>query len=239
MPRIQAPRPPGSTAAAALWKAELRKPWLERQYFHIRAVALRLSRRPGHLETDEEEAYRILLHLMASYDRGEFADDELVVLVEEAPHIVPSKGRLAQEYGSAIPLLIWRDAVLMTRPAVERFLRRCGLHGAPRLLTEWGFGDEPEGAAQPEPASTAAALKAAPDSRIHQAITAAHDAADATGEKPPNVNEVIEPVQALLRSVGYEATGRKIRELAGNREHARRRWKPGTTRAAQKRKAPH
>jgi hypothetical protein len=156
-------------AAVALWEAELRKPWPERQYFHIAAVTLRLSRKPGRLETDEEEAHRILLHLIASSDRGEFGDDELVVLVDEAPHIVPAKARLAQEYGSAIPLLIWCDAVLLARPAVERFLRGCGLAGAPRLLAEWGFGGESEGADKPEPApagvSDAIITPASPDKR--------------------------------------------------------------------------
>jgi hypothetical protein len=130
---------PDSIEGAVVWDAELRKPWRERQYFPLGVIALRLSRKAGRLETDEDEAYRIVVHLKGYCDRDEFGDDEVVVLVNEAPHIVPAKDRLAQEFGSAIPLLIWRDAVLLTRSAVERFLRRCGLAGAPRLLAEWGF----------------------------------------------------------------------------------------------------
>ena len=75
----------------------------------------------------------------------------------------------------------------------------------------------------------------APDREIHQAIAETYDHADAIGEKPPNVNEVIKPVQARL-STRYHASGRRIRELAGDPRYDRRRWTPGMTRSSKKRK---
>ena len=78
--------------------------------------------------------------------------------------------------------------------------------------------------------------KQAPDPQIHQEITAVYDQAEADGEKPPNVNQVIKPVQARLLSTRHLASGRKIRELAGDQKHAARRWKPGDTRKSKKHK---
>ena len=57
---------------------------------------------------------------------------------------------------------------------------------------------------EPEP------LKPAPSTVIDQAITAAYDAAKAAQQKPPNVNEIIKPVQETLRSRGYSASGQQI-----------------------------
>lgn len=77
--------------------------------------------------------------------------------------------------------------------------------------------------------------KPAGDRKIHKAITAAYDTAEGAGKKPPNVNEIIKPVQARLRAAGYDASGRHIRELAGDHQHDNRRRKPGTTMASTKR----
>jgi hypothetical protein len=136
-----------------------------------------------------------------------------------------------------IPLLIWRESVVLRRPAVRRYLDGCGLPGAPSVLAEWGFGGGSEGAAKPEPAPAAgdAAIERVPKNKIHQAITAAYDAAATAGEKPPNVNEIVGPVQVQLRATGYEASGRQIRELAGADQHKSRRRKTGKTVASEKR----
>jgi hypothetical protein len=82
-----------------------------------------------------------------------------------------------------------------------------------------------------------APMRPAPSVQIHQAITEVYDQAEAAGEKPPNVNEVIKPVQEKLHSAGYHASGRQIRKLADNGEHALRRWGPGVTRSSKKRAA--
>jgi hypothetical protein len=96
-------------------------------------------------------------------------------------------------------------------------------------MAEEGDDRATRGAAKPEPAP-----KPARESKIHLAITAAYDAAAAAGDKPPNVNEIIGPVQAQLRAAGYEASGRQIRELAGADQHRKRRRKIGKTVASEK-----
>jgi hypothetical protein len=77
-------------------------------------------------------------------------------------------------------------------------------------------------------------LRPAPDTKIHKAISAAYDRAEATHAKPPNLRQIIPSVQARLRKDGYEASGRQIQELARESQHAARRRKRGVTVASEK-----
>jgi hypothetical protein len=81
-------------------------------------------------------------------------------------------------------------------------------------------------------------LRPAPDSMIHKAISEVYDEAEKCALKPPNVKEIVAPVQTMLLDKGYEASGRHIQELAEHRMHKSRRRKPGTTVASEKRR-PH
>jgi hypothetical protein len=81
-------------------------------------------------------------------------------------------------------------------------------------------------------ADSAAALRVAlvrpaTDSRIDQAITDIYDEAKKAGTKPPNLNEVVKLVQATLKKAGRQASGTKIKKLAGAEKHAERRVPSG------------
>jgi hypothetical protein len=78
-------------------------------------------------------------------------------------------------------------------------------------------------------------LRPAPDPIIHQTISEAYNIAEKSGLKPPNVKEIAIPVQKMLRDKGYQASGRRIQELAQNGMHNGRRRKPGATMASEKR----
>jgi hypothetical protein len=77
--------------------------------------------------------------------------------------------------------------------------------------------------------------RSASDSMIHKIISASYDEAEKQGLKPPNVKEIVAPVQTMLRDKGYQASGRRIQELAQNGMHNGRRRKPGATVASEKR----
>ena len=81
-------------------------------------------------------------------------------------------------------------------------------------------------------------LKAAPDPEIHKAITAAYDTAEAKSEKPPNLREIIKPVQVILCGQDYTASGRQIQKLAETSQYQSRRRKPGRTVASEMRRKP-
>ena len=87
-------------------------------------------------------------------------------------------------------------------------------------------------------AATTISLRAAPDPAIHKAITAAYDNAETASAKPPNLREIIEPVQAILREQGYKASGSRIQELADAPQHQGRRRRPGKTVASEVRRRP-
>lgn len=79
-------------------------------------------------------------------------------------------------------------------------------------------------------------LKPAPASKIDEALTAAYDEAQTAGEKPPNLKQIIAPVQAVLRKQGLEASGQKIQDRADADEFKKRRRKPGATVASESRR---
>jgi hypothetical protein len=81
-------------------------------------------------------------------------------------------------------------------------------------------------------------LRRAADSMIHNAISKIYDEAKRTGRKPPNVKEIVAPVQDSLRDKGSEASGRRIQHLAEADQHKSRRRKPGATVLNENRRQP-
>jgi hypothetical protein len=102
-------------------------------------IALALARVPGRMERDEDEAYRILDHIIASYKRGEFTDDEIMVFFGKPPQIRTLKSLPEDARGEIESLFrpIWRDAVMLSFSAAKRYLEASTLAGAPRLLFDW------------------------------------------------------------------------------------------------------
>jgi hypothetical protein len=102
-------------------------------------IALALARVPGRLERDEDEAYRILDHIIASYRRGEFTDEEVVVWFGEPSQLRTLKSLPEDARGEieSLFLPIWREAVMLTFDAAKRYLEASTLAGARRLLDDW------------------------------------------------------------------------------------------------------
>ena len=106
--------------------------------FGCRQLASALSRLPGRFETDENEAYLILDHIIESYMRGVFADDEVVVLFGDPPHHRSVKTLPTDALGELENRNLWRaDAIMLTFSAAKRYLEASNLAGAPRVLAEW------------------------------------------------------------------------------------------------------
>jgi hypothetical protein len=72
-------------------------------------------------------------------------------------------------------------------------------------------------------------LRLASDSMIDKVINDTYTEADHAGLKPPNVKEIVAPVQKRLRAKGYQASGRQIQRLAEADRYKNRRRKPGAT----------
>jgi hypothetical protein len=104
-----------------------------------------------------------------------------------------------------------------------------GATGATKHTTELPGGTV--GAASP-------ALKFAPDSKIDEAINAEYNIAEQKGLKPPNVKEIVAPVQTRLHAQGFNASGRQIQRVADADKHKRRRRQPGRTVTSEKRGDP-
>jgi hypothetical protein len=73
------------------------------------------------------------------------------------------------------------------------------------------------------------ALRQAPELAINNAIEEVYNSAESTGEKPPNLKEIVAPVQATLRNQGFKASSRQIQCLAGADVFKKRRRKRGPT----------
>jgi hypothetical protein len=71
-------------------------------------------------------------------------------------------------------------------------------------------------------------LKFALRSVIEDAITWAYDETDKAGSKPPNINELVKPVQSRLKALGYRPpSGRQIKDVGSDKKFAKRRGEPG------------
>jgi hypothetical protein len=95
-----------------------------------------------------------------------------------------------------------------------------------RLSLETWLGQPRSTASMPEP-------KRAPEAKIDEAIIDTYNKAEGAGNKPPNIKEIIAPVQEALRSQGFQASGRQIQERAAAFKNRRR--KPGPTIASESR----
>jgi hypothetical protein len=133
--------------------------------------------------------------------------------------------------------LVYRS-ILLRRADVERLWPP---DPAPTLDGQ-GFGakiDESKVETPSEPVSQgqagSPALKPAPRQEIGAAIKAAYDAADAAGEKPPNIRELPAAVLPGLEERGYRTSARLIQEVGGAHEFKRRRRQPGKTISSEQR----
>jgi hypothetical protein len=63
---------------------------------------------------------------------------------------------------------------------------------------------------------------------IEDAITAVYDIAEETKVKPPNIKELVKPVQSRLKALGYKPpSGRLIMQIGGAEKFAKRRGESG------------
>ena len=70
-------------------------------------------------------------------------------------------------------------------------------------------------------------LRPASDPAIDEAISKAYDDAAAAQQKPPNLVQLVTPVQAILKLQGVRASTTQIQKLARADEHKARRLRPG------------
>jgi hypothetical protein len=80
------------------------------------------------------------------------------------------------------------------------------------------------------PSRPAGQLPWATPAMIDEELRSEYNRAEAAGEKPPNVKEVLGPVQLALRHKGYRATRSQIEKRAEAEEFKSRRWPPGKRR---------
>ena len=82
---------------------------------------------------------------------------------------------------------------------------------------------------QEEEATRSQAKRPAPAKMIRAAIQATYDAAEAGGQKPPNIKELPAAVQQRLEEKGFSASGRAIQKIGAAEEFKNRRLPPGNT----------
>jgi hypothetical protein len=112
--------------------------------FYVSELAVALARLPGRLEFDRDEADHIAYDMLQARERGDFADEEVVARYGDPALFVPIS-QIPEEPGGLGPALapefirktLWYAAVALTYPAAKRYIERCGLAGAARLLAEW------------------------------------------------------------------------------------------------------
>ena len=97
-----------------------------------------------------------------------------------------------------------------------------------RLRIETWLDQTPSDASMPQ-------LRLAPPLKIDEAIALAYDEAESARKKPPNLKEIVAPVQAALRDQGLQASERQIQDRADADEFKKRRRKPGPTVASESR----
>jgi hypothetical protein len=111
----------------------------------------------------------------------------------------------------------WTLVFLMMEIARDEFIR---------FLTSYGY-DFPSFWRRLTPSPKE--LAHAPDSEIRKAIRHVYDRATALGEKPPNIVELVKPVDNQLGANGYKADRGEIQQIGNEREFAGRRLRPGET----------
>jgi hypothetical protein len=75
----------------------------------------------------------------------------------------------------------------------------------------------------------------ASDAMIRQALTDVYDDKENCYQKPPNVREVVKPVQEKLARSNHSASGQRIQKIASLEPYASQRRPPGRTVASEKR----
>lgn len=125
--------------------------------FYIFEIAHAVARLPGRAEVDEPEARRLGDDMAEWWCRGEFRECEAVVNAGDPPRQRPE---MMEENRHSCPEWRlshseWYATVMLTAPALQRYLEGCGFAGGQRVLREWGFtpADTPSG---PEPVQLAA-----------------------------------------------------------------------------------
>jgi hypothetical protein len=116
-----------------------------------------------------------------------------------------------REYPEFSPAL---DFIELTR---DEFVKWLGVRGF-EIPAFWGRGGD-----------TPTPLKQAPDKLIEKAISDVYDLADASGAKPPNIKELVNPVQHRLKANGFKASGSKIQVIGGDPKFKGRRGRIGKT----------
>ena len=108
----------------------------------------------------------------------------------------------------------------------DEFFRWIAVRGLP-YPTFWKRTDDD---------ATSLNLKPASKPMIESEVRRVYDIADKEGKKPPNINEVAEPVQARLREIGHTASGGQIKRIAERPEFKKRRRLPGKTLSSERRR---
>jgi hypothetical protein len=132
------------------------------------------------------------------------------------------------------------DPMILNREAVASYFRSLGVPWP----ASWGIdpsaqvgGTEPPTTAPAQPAAAAPSaermLRHANAEHIRTALRAVYDQWESRGDCPPNVKACRRPVQDILVSDGYYASGRQIGKIAGEAEFKARRPRPGRTRKAE------
>jgi hypothetical protein len=116
--------------------------------FYVFEIAQALSRLPGRVEIDQDEAHRIGADMYDWYRRGGFTEHEVVAQYGDPLRWGPitqreEEARQRGEGWEDLHLGLWYVAIALTYHAAKRYVEGCGLAGAKRLLSEW-FGS-PEG----------------------------------------------------------------------------------------------
>jgi hypothetical protein len=111
------------------------------------------------------------------------------------------------------------DRIVLSKEAVNDLARYCN-----RSPPSW-YSDETKGPSQPSRSPEYS--PPAPEAMIKVEIRFEYQRAAAAGEKPPNVKEVLSPVQRNLQQKGYWASKRRIQKLAEDPEFKCLRLPPG------------
>lgn len=112
---------------------------------YVFEIAEALARQPGRSKTDPDEARRIAQEMFGQFQRGEFGEKEVIVQYGDPARFLTIAEARANRISHGRPwvevdLNLWYAAVALTYPAAQRFIERCGLLGAKRLLDEWFAG---------------------------------------------------------------------------------------------------